>query len=139
MKRMWLSCGLATAWIMAAWSAPAWAVREFEIEFKKTYVKPDSKDPTENSFAVAVDKVSVETELEEGVVKQACNVCHIKGKAKKMRNEYGEKLAGLLDKKADKDHPDKIKAAFAKVADMKSSKGPTFGELIKGGKLPAEK
>ncbi len=136
MKRMWLFCGLAAAWIIAAASAPAWAVREFEIEFKKAYVKADSKDPKEHLFATAVDKVSVETELEEGVVKQACNVCHIKGKAKKMRNEYGEKLAGLLDKKADKDHPDKIKAALSKVAEMKSSKGPTYHELIKGGKLP---
>jgi hypothetical protein len=136
---MWLICGLAAAWIVAALSAPALAVREFEIEFKKNYVKPDSKDPKEHAFADAIDKISVETELEEGVVKQACNVCHVKGKAKKMRNEYGEKLADLLDKKGDKDHPDKIKAAFAKVAGMKSSKGPTYGELIKGGKLPAEK
>jgi hypothetical protein len=138
MKRMWLTCGLAAAWIIAACNAPAWAVREFEIEFKKTYVKADSKDPKEHSFAAAMDKISVETELEEGVVKQACNVCHIKGKAKKMRNEYGEKLASLLDKKADKDHPEKIKAAFSKVAGMKSTKGPTYGELIKGGKLPGE-
>jgi hypothetical protein len=131
------ACLLAV--LMGTWTAATWADKKFEIEFKKLYYKPDSKDPKDKAFVQAVDKVTTEIEGEDGVIKNSCNVCHVKGKAKKMRNEYGQKLSELLDVKEDKGNVEKIVASIKKVNDMKSSKGPTYGELIKAGKLPAEK
>jgi hypothetical protein len=55
-----------------------------------------------------------------------------------MRNEYGQKLSELLDVKTDKTNTKKIKESIEKVSKMKSSKGPTYGELLKAGHLPAE-
>jgi hypothetical protein len=137
MKRVLLKCGLVVL-LIASWTASAWAIKPFEVQFKKLYYKPDSKDPKEKALAAAIDKVSVEIEGDEGTVKNACNVCHLKGKAKTKRNEFGQKLAELLDKKDDKDNTKKIQESIKKVAEMKSSKGPTYGELLKEGKLPAE-
>lgn len=131
--------GLAVALVLGSWVGPAWGIKQFEVEFKKTYYKAESKDPHEKAFAEAVDKISAGGSSEDGdAAKNACNVCHTKGKSKKDRNEYGQKLAELLDKKADKDKPEKIQAALKQVEEMKSSKGPTYGELIKHGKLPGD-
>jgi hypothetical protein len=136
MKRLLLkSCLLAM--LAGTWTASVWADKKFEIEFKNLYYKPESKDPKEKSLAEAIDKVSTEIELDNTVIKNACNVCHVKGKAKKMRNEYGQKLAELLDRKSDKDNPKKIQESIKKVGALKSSKGPTYDELLKAGKLPA--
>jgi hypothetical protein len=55
-----------------------------------------------------------------------------------MRNEYGQKLSDLLDVKTDKTNTKKIKESIEKVSKMKSSKGPTYGELLKSGRLPVE-
>jgi hypothetical protein len=67
-------------------------------------------------------------------------VCHA-GKTKKNHNDYGKALKTLLTKKDAKD-TEKIHAALEKAAGMKSKSGdessPTFGELIKQGKLPAD-
>ena len=136
MKRMLLkSCLLAL--LAGTWTASVWADKKFEIEFKKLYYKPESNDPQEKSLAEAIDKASTVIELEDTVIKNACNVCHVKGKAKKMRNEYGQKLSELLDVKSDKGNPKKIQEAIKKVGEMKSSpKGPTYSELLKAGKLP---
>ncbi len=72
---------------------------------------------------------------EEGKKKFECKVCH-PGKSKKQRNDYGTALAKALGKKNEKDE-DKIKEAIEKVAKEESStKGKTFGDLIKDGKLP---
>src|SRR5688500_16851446 len=95
MKKLILKMGLLAV-LMGTWTAATWADKKFEIEFKKLYYKPDSKDAKEKAFAQAVDKVTTEIEGEDGVIKNACNVCHVKGKAKKMRNEYGQKLSELL-------------------------------------------
>jgi len=136
MKRLLLkSCLLAI--LAGTWTASVWADKKFEIEFKNLYYKPDAKDPKEKHLAEAIDEVSTVIELEDTVIKNACNVCHIKGKAKKMRNEYGQKLAELLDRKSDKDNPKKIQESIKKVGAVKSSKGPTYSELLKAGKLPA--
>ncbi len=137
MKKMSLKVSLLAV-LMASWTASAWAIKPFEVEFKKLYYKPDSKDVKEKELAAAIDKVSTEIEGENGVVKNACNVCHIKGKAKKMRNAYGEKLSKLLDKTDDKENTTKIQASIKKVGEMKSAKGPTYAELLKAGKLPVE-
>lgn len=102
---------------------PAFAIKQFQDEFKAVYVKPDSSDPAEKALAMAVDAAK-------------CNVCH-KGKEKKDRNAYGNALADLLDKKEDAKNMEKIRKALETVAAMKSADGgPTFGELIKMGKLP---
>ena len=72
----------------------------------------------------------------EAVKEAKCNVCH-KGTKKTDRNAYGMALSELLDKKADAKDEAKINEALDKVAAMKSAEdGPTFGELIKEGKLP---
>jgi hypothetical protein len=103
------------------------AIPPFKKEFDNKYVKKDSSDPNEKALAEAVEKVK-------------CNVCH-KGKDKKMRNAYGEELAKLLDKKADAKNPEKIQQALDKVAALPSNpsdpKSPTYGDLLKEGKLPA--
>jgi len=137
MKKVLLK-SILVAVLVASWTVSAWAIKPFEIQFKKLYYKPDSKDPKEKALADAIDHVSTQIEGEDGVVKNACNVCHVKGKAKKMRNEFGQKLSKLLNKKDDKDNEAKIQASIKKVVEMKSSKGPTYAELLKEGKLPAE-
>lgn len=72
-----------------------------------------------------------------------CNACHY-GKKKTDRNDYGQALvkAGLTGdnfkaKKGDKDaFAKEIAEAMDKVLKEKSQGGETFGDLIKGGKLP---
>ena len=89
------------------------------------YVKPDSTDPAEKQLAADVERVK-------------CDVCHMPG-SKKTHNLYGKALKPLL-KKADKDDVPKIHSALEKVAGMKvdpsDPNSPTFGDLIKQGKLP---
>jgi hypothetical protein len=104
----------------------AWAIKPFQEQFVELYVKADSTEPADVAFAELVKSAK-------------CNVCH-KGKKKKDRNVYGEALSELLDKKADKDNKEKIRESLAKVAAMPSNpadpSAPTFGDLIKEGKLP---
>lgn len=74
-----------------------------------------------------------------------CNVCHIKGEKKSVRNSYGETLHKLgLEKEnykkervdTEKDAVEKeITAAFEKAAAEKNGSG-TYGDLFKTGKLP---
>ena len=103
---------------------PARAVDAFKKEFEAKYVKKDGGTDEEKALAAAVSKAK-------------CNVCHV-GTKKKDRNDYGKALDTLLDKK-DKDSS-KIQEALDKVSEMKSKSddaaSPTFGELIKQGKLP---
>ncbi len=67
-----------------------------------------------------------------------CNICHA-GEKKKDRNVYGQALAKLLEKGDEKKVP-KIKSALDAVAkepsDPNNPESPTFGDLIKSGKLP---
>lgn len=65
-----------------------------------------------------------------------CTVCH--GADKKMRNDYGAALGKLIGAKNEKDEA-KIKEALKKVEGEKSgTEGKTFGDLLKGGKLPGK-
>ena len=104
------------------------ADKAFRDEFVAVYVKADSNEPKDKAFAEAVDKAK-------------CNICHV-GKVKKNRNRYGKALAELLSRKTDTENKEKIQAALKKVpalhSDPKDEKSPTFGELIKTGKLPGE-
>lgn len=113
----------AVAMVAAIGARPAFAIKQFQDEFKAVYVKPDSSDPAEKALAAAVEGAK-------------CNVCH-KGKEKKDRNAYGEALAALLDKKEDAKNVEKIRKALETVAGQPSAAGDaTFGDLIKMGKLP---
>ncbi len=127
-RKPWLIivCGAVVA--CGAWQAgapAAHAVPNFKKEFDSMYVKADSTDPAEKQLAADVDRVK-------------CNVCHMPA-SKKERNAYGRALSKFL-KKADKDDTPKIHSALEKVADMKvdpnDANSPTFGDLIKQGKLP---
>jgi hypothetical protein len=100
---------------------PAIAIPPFQKVFYAEYVDGNNNA----AYAAAVKEVK-------------CNLCHdANSKSKKDRNPYGAELSVLLDKKVDKDNADKVKEALGKVAAMKSADdGPTYGELIKSGKLP---
>lgn len=122
-SRLAVVLGTGVALMVGASSRPAFAIKEFFDEFKALYVKPDSGDANEKALAAEVETAK-------------CNVCHA-GSNKKERNSYGNALAELLDKKEDKKDTAKIRGALEKVAAMPSGDGkPTFGELIKQGKLP---
>ena len=124
MKRGGAAVAVMAVVVLTVSSArPALAIKQFQDEFKAVYVKADSSDPAEKALAAAVEGAK-------------CNVCH-KGKEKKDRNAYGEALAALLDKKEDAKNPEKIRKALQEVAAKESAAGgPTFGDLIKMGKLP---
>jgi len=116
---------LAIAWLGRG-APQAKADNAYRVEFVAKYVKADSNDAKDKAFAAAVDKAK-------------CAICH-EGKIKKNRNDYGKALAELLNRKTDVDNKEKIQAALKKVeskrSDPKNEKSPTFGELIKAGKLP---
>ncbi len=104
------------------------ADKAFRDQFVTVYVKPDSGDPKDNAFAEAVEKAK-------------CNICHV-GKVKKNRNDYGKALGEILSRKTDTENKEKILAALKKVeakqVNPKDDKSPTFGDLIRAGKLPVE-
>lgn len=120
-----LLCGFVAGTLLARIES-AYAVAPFKKEFEEKYVKKDPATPEEKALAAAVAKVK-------------CNVCHV-GKKKKDRNAYGDALDALLDRKKDSKDKAKIQAALDTVAEQKSNpddpNSPTFGELIKQGKLP---
>ena len=117
MKKLVTSTLLVMVGVFAASAVvrDAYAIPPFKKEFDTMYVKEG-------------------TELAKTANEVKCNVSH------QDRNAYGEELAKLLDRKTDATKPDKIKEALQKVAAMKSKSGddssPTFGDLIKDGKLP---
>jgi cytochrome c2 len=122
-----LLCGALAAVVMLWLGTPqAKAVKQFKDQFEAKYVKPDSKDPKEKALA-------------EAAAKAKCLICH-EGHSKKNRNRYGKRLAKLLDRKKDKKNVEKIVAALDTVSQEKlnpdDANSPTFGDLIKEGKLP---
>jgi uncharacterized lipoprotein NlpE involved in copper resistance len=118
-------CAVALSLIVLS-NDQAQAIPAFKTEFDNMYVKKDSTDPKEKTFAEACEQAK-------------CNICHV-GKNKKEKNDYGKALDELLDKKADAKNPDKIKEALKTVEGQHSKPGddtsPTFGDLLKEGKLP---
>ena len=105
------------------------AFPEFKKEFDKKYIGDESND-AQKSIAAAVKSAK-------------CNVCHDPAKgadgkvSKKNRNAYGEALHKFIGKKDKKDTA-KILDALTKAEAMKNGDGPTFGELLKAGKLPVD-
>ena len=124
---------LASGVVVLAFNAPsAHAVLTFKKAFEAKSKVKTAKTDSQKSLAAAVKKAK-------------CNVCH-KGKKKKDHNAYGLALKKFLDKdnfkpKRRKAEPEKVKKeiwdALKKVESMKGDEGPTFGELIKAGNLPA--
>jgi len=108
-----------TVMAFVAIGGAAFAIPPFGKEFEALYVKPGS-------------------ELEAKVKEVKCNLCH-EGTKKTDRNAYGKALDELLDKKEDAKNPEKIRQALETVAKLPSNGpgSPTFGDLIKQGKLPA--
>lgn len=115
-----------SAFAISGLAAPALAIKQFSDEFLKLY-KVDSKAEEKSEFAKAV-------------LEAKCFTCHQGRKSKKNRNAYGAELAKLLDRKKDAKNPEKIVEALEKVAKMHTDpddeKSPTYGDLIKAGKLP---
>ena len=116
--------------------SPASALPQFKKAFEEKYVANGNAD------------------LQAAFKAASCNTCHVKGKDKKVRNEYGMALSKIIGghAKAQIDAAKKVSdaagkaklaevlkkldEAFDKVEKEKSASGQTYGEEIKAGKLP---
>lgn len=131
MKRIVSYC-LCAAVALGLVARPALAIPQFFNEFKALYADPEGSDE-QKELAKTIEDIKPAA--------LRCNVCH-EGKDKKKKNAYGQALGELLDKKEDKDNKEKIKEAIEKVGEMKvdpdDEKSPTYGEVLKEGKLPIE-
>jgi hypothetical protein len=132
MKRfaVWCAVSVASVGVLAP---SVQAMSEFKKAFQEKYVDKSGNE----AFKAAFQKAS-------------CNVCHLKGKKKEERNDYGKELAELIEGNATErlkvpaDQKDKVKAdilkelekAFDEVAKKKSASGETYGNLIQAGQLP---
>ena len=111
-------------------------------------VRPQTADaipPFKKGFEAKYKTKTASKEFTAAIKKAGCNICHVKGKGKKFKNEYGMALSKLLKKsdfskkkiEADPEGTKKAMAeGFAKVEKAKNKKGMTFGEILKSGKLP---
>lgn len=119
-RRVWIA--VASLVLVGLFSMESPAIIQFHREFLATYV-----DKNENEEFVKAAKEA------------RCHICHV-GRKRTNRNVYGQQLSELVDKTKDKANKKKIQEALAKVAKMHSDpqdeKSPTFGDLIKKGKLP---
>jgi hypothetical protein len=129
---------LVGGWVAAfAFAQAAFALPAFRKAFEERYVKNNANA----AFA-------------EQVKKEGCNVCHVKGEKKDVRNAYGKVLADLIPG----DAQERLKAAGesgkaaeeaklleelqkaftkAETTPVNGKDGETFGDRIKAGKLPA--
>jgi hypothetical protein len=124
---------------MNVWASQAHALPQFKKAFMEKYVD----NSTDQAFKAAATKAN-------------CGICHAPGTNRKLRNAYGkalEKITGghvMADRNAAQGDDAKkavIDAAVKKLVDEgfekaeadKSPAGPTFGDQIKAGKLPASK
>jgi hypothetical protein len=105
--------------------------------------------PFMNAFIAKYAGADAKPEFAKSVKEEVkCNVCHVKGEKKEVRNEYGEALkkAGLDKKDFKKERlesePDavakEINAALDKVGKEKNKAGETYESRLKAGKLPVE-
>src|ERR1700722_18899290 len=125
--------------VVAGSVGPAHAFPEIKKEFRNKYVKGEPATEAEKSLKAAVEKAD-------------CAVCHVPDMDKKIRNSYGKAISKFVpevigiaeptadDKKKLKKAPDKIQQLLDKAAkessDPEKPGAPTFGDLIKDGKLP---
>ena len=127
MKKLGLTlfCGVSTLALIVVLSATkAHSRPQYSKEFIAKFVNPATTDPSEKAFA-------------DAAVEAKCSVCHA-GESKKNRNVFGRELAKMLHNEKDNT---KIDEAFDAVLKMKAKPNdpdsPTFGDLMKQGKLPA--
>ena len=127
------SLAIAIAIVFSFSADTAHSRPNYAKSFTSKYVKKDGTTDEEKAFVVVVENAK-------------CTVCHEPGNDKKARNRYGKALAEIIKPKeipegwkGEKDNK-KIEEALDKVAaahsDPKDDKSPTFGDLIKAGKLP---
>jgi hypothetical protein len=116
---------------------PAMALPAFAKAFKAVYFAPSEND-----------------EFKKAIRKANCNICHVKGEKKDVNNEYGEKIAELIEGDAKHRWDDakkigeeegkaeleklvaELDEALTKVAEMKNSDGKKYGEILAAGELP---
>lgn len=120
--RRFLLLILPALFLTLSFARQAQAIPQFQREWIALYVGDDKQ----SDFAKLVKKAG-------------CFVCH-QGKLRKNHNSYGIHLVDLLDKKADMKDKEKIAEAIKKIETMHSvpddDKSPTYGDIIKEGKLP---
>ena len=99
------------------------------LPFQKAFIREYVADHPDREYAAFVQRTA------------KCNVCHQGTKDRKNLNPYGAQLAKLLDYHTDNHDAEKIAAALQTVADMPAdpsrTDGPTYGERIAEGELPA--
>jgi hypothetical protein len=106
----------------------ALARKQYSEQFIDKYITPTPTTPAQKAIDAEVKSVK-------------CGVCHLGpgGSKKKERNAYGAALQKLLGK--NEKALDKIQAGLDAIAKDSSNpadgKAPTFGDLLKDGKLPA--
>ena len=122
MKRFVIVAAAIAVFAVALSAERAAAIPPFKKEFETRYVKDGSP------LATAVEQAK-------------CNVCH-KGTSTKEFNDYGLALEKMLDKATDAKDAEKIQKVLETVESQPSKPGdksaPTFGDLLKAGKLPAD-
>lgn len=128
---------LSSAVIAASSAGAAYALPPFKKAFEETYVVVSTSDDFKAAAKTA-----------------GCAICHNKKGPKNVQNEYGlviaEGIEGSAKERLDKAKKDgnqpaelakvmtELAAAFKKAEETKNKAGDaTYGELIKGGKLPS--
>jgi hypothetical protein len=134
---------IGTAWNVLVNLQPAEAIDPFWKQFQARYIKAEPKTDEEKALAEAASDKNKDT--------GKCWICHVKGKSKKVRNNFGQELAKLLDRKKftaarlkrEKEACEKeIQEALSKVekmhVDPEDDKSPLFGERIASGQVPGD-
>lgn len=125
---------LTVAILACSFSQDAYGLADFKKVWTKKYIDTHKSE-----------------DFQKIAKKASCNVCHVKGAKKNYQNAYGKAINKLIEGDANKrkkqGSEEKAKVlkefeeALEKVAKMKTGKdgkGPTYGELIKEGKLPVD-
>jgi hypothetical protein len=127
-RRLFRSLPFSCIFFVAMLTASSgWAIKEYKSQFEAKYLKSGGSDMQNGA-------------LKKSFEKTPCAVCHV-GEKKKQLNAYGQAFRKAFDRKAGKRNAENIQAAFEKVESQRSRPGdpesPTFGEVLKQGKMPA--
>jgi len=127
---------LSTIFAVALCQSSAMATPFFWEAFSEKFVPAEPKDDANKAFAATLTEAK-------------CNVCHVDGESKKVRNPYGEALDALLDRdnfKKDRIDSERDKAVAEVVAALEKvgkehlkkgdDKSPTFASNLEARKLP---
>jgi hypothetical protein len=147
MKRLFVG----VACVLIGTGTTVWAQPPFKKVWEKYYL--EARDLPEEEQTEEYKKYEPSEDFKKLAKKEGCNLCHVKGAKKDVKNEYGEALSEdlnhdtfdkatlkLLDKGTDEEKADleaKVIAAFKKAEAMESKDGRKYFEKIKAGELPA--